>query len=295
MAPDHPLRTFVFIHGFGGQATQWQYQLEHFSRDNRVIGLDLRGHGLSAKPAGRYTMADLQADLVNALDVLGVVGQIVLVGHSFGGAIAAEFAAAYPERVEKLVLIATAGEFELNPVYRALLKLPVSILKTFSPFTRSWLGAPPQVLKPFHDNTLTKWNGWPLLRGLTVPTLIVRGHRDRVFQEPLFEEVTRAIPEADEVNVGSSGHMVMLERRDAVNRAIEHTLEGERHHWREDSERSVDQARELLLTARPWLSHYDEGVPYTIPIPSIPTAPPVTLRGPPVPNANGNYLSKAGG
>jgi long-chain acyl-CoA synthetase len=270
MAPDHPRRTFIFIHGFGGQTTQWQNQLEYFSRDNRVIGLDLRGHGLSAKTAGRYTMAEMQLDLSTALQVLGVIGPIVLVGHSFGGAIAAEFAAAHPERIEALILIATAGEFELNPLYRTLLKLPLSVLRTFSPFTRNWLGAPPQVLKLFHDNTLTKWNGWALLRGLTVPTLVVRGHRDRVFQEPLFEEVTRAIPGAEEVNVGSSGHMVMLERRDAVNRAIERMLAGEQPSWREEEQRSVDETRDLLLTARPWLSHYDEGVPYTIPIPSIP-------------------------
>ncbi len=270
MAPDHPRRTFVFIHGFGGQTTQWQNQLEYFSRDNRVIGLDLRGHGLSDKTAGRYTMAEMQEDLITALQVLAVVGPIVLVGHSFGGAIAAEFAAAYPERVESLVLIATAGEFELNPLYRTLLKLPLSVLRTFSPFTRNWLGAPPQVLKLFHDNTLAKWNGWALLRELTVPTLVVRGHRDRVFQEPLFEEVTRAIPAAEEVNVGSSGHMVMLERRDAVNRAIERVLEGDLPSWREEKQRSADETRDLLLTARPWLAHYDEGVPYTIPIPSIP-------------------------
>ena len=50
ISPDHPQRTFVFIHGFGGQAEQWQYQLQAFSIENRVIALDLRGHGLSDKP-----------------------------------------------------------------------------------------------------------------------------------------------------------------------------------------------------------------------------------------------------
>ena len=43
VSPDHPQRTFVFIHGFGGQAEQWQYQLQKFSIENRVIALDLRG------------------------------------------------------------------------------------------------------------------------------------------------------------------------------------------------------------------------------------------------------------
>ena len=48
ISPDHPQRTFVFIHGFGGQAEQWQYQLQAFSIG--VVALDLRGHGLSNKP-----------------------------------------------------------------------------------------------------------------------------------------------------------------------------------------------------------------------------------------------------
>ena len=46
VSPDHPRRTIVFLHGFGGQAIQWRYQLQKFSRENRVIALDLRGHGV---------------------------------------------------------------------------------------------------------------------------------------------------------------------------------------------------------------------------------------------------------
>ena len=42
ISPEHPPRTFVFLHGFGGHAEQWQYQLQKFSLENRVIALDLR-------------------------------------------------------------------------------------------------------------------------------------------------------------------------------------------------------------------------------------------------------------
>ena len=57
ISPDRPQRTIVFLHGFGGQAVQWRCQLQKFSRDNRVIALDLRGHGRSDKPASGYEMA----------------------------------------------------------------------------------------------------------------------------------------------------------------------------------------------------------------------------------------------
>ena len=74
--------TIVFIHGFGGQAEQWQYQLQKFSLENRVVALDLRGHGLSDKPGRGYNMPQLVDDLGTALILLKVKGKFVLVGHS---------------------------------------------------------------------------------------------------------------------------------------------------------------------------------------------------------------------
>ena len=100
ISPDHPQRIFVFIHGFGGQAEQWHYQLQNFAIENRVIALDMRGHGLSDKPASGYDMPQTLADLETALTLLKVKGQFVLVGHSFGGAIVTEYALKHPERVE---------------------------------------------------------------------------------------------------------------------------------------------------------------------------------------------------
>ncbi len=115
ISPDLPQRTFVFIHGFGGQAEQWHYQLQKFSLENRVIALDLRGHGLSDKPSTGYDMPQLIEDLETALTLLRVKGNFVLVGHSYGGAIATEYAVKHPDKVERLILMATAGEFKLQP------------------------------------------------------------------------------------------------------------------------------------------------------------------------------------
>src|SRR5512135_1918804 len=78
ISPDHPQRTIAFIHGFGGQAEQWHYQMQQFAVENRVIALDLRGHGLSDKPSRGYEMTQIQADLDTALDVLKVSGKVVL-------------------------------------------------------------------------------------------------------------------------------------------------------------------------------------------------------------------------
>jgi long-chain acyl-CoA synthetase len=270
VAPDYPQHTLVFLHGFAGRATQWQYQLKNFSDNNRVIAIDLRGHGRSDKPRSGYSMAQILSDLMAVLDSLGVNEPFVLVGHSFGGAIAAEFVAAHPERVSHLVLIAATGGYRLNLLYRFLLGLPYPVLALFAPFTRKWLGATPQTLKAFYEQDLSSWNGWTLFQRLQVPTLVIHGHTDIVFQQPLFEETARAIPGAEEMDVGASGHMVMLERREAVNRAIDRFIQPEKHAFSQSEIPSAEARRLALLKERPWLPYYDVGVPYTIAIPRIP-------------------------
>ena len=82
VSPDRPQRTFVFLHGFGGQALQWIHQLQKFSLSSRVVALDLRGHGLSDKPSAGYDMPTLLHDIETALDTLRVDGPVVLAGHS---------------------------------------------------------------------------------------------------------------------------------------------------------------------------------------------------------------------
>lgn len=268
--PEHARQTIVFLHGFGGQTTQWVYQLQALSDSNHVVGIDQRGHGQSGKNGTNYHVAVLESDILSVLDALGVTGKIVLVGHSFGGAVAAEFAADHPNRVSQLVLIATAGTFNLNPIYRTLLKLPATTLQALAPFTRQWLGAPPQILKAWYTQALAGWRGWDVFSRLDLPTLVIRGHQDRVFEKPSFEEVARTIPAAQEVDVGASGHMVMLERREAVNRAISRFLETPTRTWRHSDDPAGDIDHPELVGERPWLPYYDRGVPHTIAIPHIP-------------------------
>src|SRR6185436_18740789 len=227
IAPSRPRRTMVFVHGLGGSASQWRYQLQNFSDDSRVLAIDLRGHGQSDGPHTAYDMPSIQVDLAAALKVLGVTEKFVLVGHSFGGAIAMEYAAAHPERVERLVLIAASGEYRLPGRLALALSLPQWMLNlAFLAYAHRFISTAPHALKNMYHNALATWNGWSLMRSLTTPTLVIRGSRDKVLAAKAFEDVVRAIPNAEEVDVGASAHMVMLERREAVNRAIERFVAG---------------------------------------------------------------------
>ena len=273
ISPEHPQRTFVFIHGFGGHAEQWQYQLQKFALENRVIAVDLRGHGLSDKPGTGYDMPQLIEDLETALTLLRVKGKFVLVGHSYGGAIVTEYALKHAERIERLILIATAGEFKLRPLFKFGLSLPAWLLRIIGPFTRKWLFAPPHALKKFNAQNMSQWNGWEKFAALEVPTLVVRGNRDQVFERARFEKVTTSIPGGEEADIGVSGHMVMLERREAVNRAIERFVDvEEQRSWRESSDAGPKKksTRDPFRSRRPWLENYERGVPYTVDVPKIP-------------------------
>ncbi len=270
ISPDYPRRTIVFLHGFGGQAIQWQHQIQKFSRENRIIAFDLRGHANSDKPYSSYSMDEIQADLRAAFDVLMINEPFILIGHSFGGAVASEFTFNHPDKIGKLILVATAGEFKLNPFLRFCLNLPGPLLQSIQPFTRKWLSAPPRVLKSWYQNNLSHWNGWEIFESIEVPTLIIRGHRDYIFESEQFERIAKSIPNSEEIDIGASGHLVMLERHDAVNRVIERSLDGESKSWRESSLTRSGTSRDAIRRDRPWVVHYENGVPYTIGIPRVP-------------------------
>jgi pimeloyl-ACP methyl ester carboxylesterase len=92
----------LFVHGNSGNRTQWAAQQTHLKQ--RSVSFDLRGMGESEPDAaGRYHYRELAGDVGAVADALGLE-RFVLVGHSFGCAVVAEYAARHPERVEKLVL-----------------------------------------------------------------------------------------------------------------------------------------------------------------------------------------------
>ena len=109
----------LFIHGILGSQRQWTHLIDRMHDDHRVIVPDLFGHGESDKPVGDYSLGAHAATLRDLLDRLGIE-RVTLVGHSLGGGIAMEFYYLFPERVERLVLVASGGlGREVNLVLRS--------------------------------------------------------------------------------------------------------------------------------------------------------------------------------
>jgi pimeloyl-ACP methyl ester carboxylesterase len=122
--PERAEKTIVFVHGYAGCAETWEYQANYFARAYRVVVPDLRGHGQSDAPFTEYTMSEMVADINTIAESLVLPSEFVLVGHSFGGSICVEYATAHPERLEKLVLISTAGEYPLPRGASFLTRIP---------------------------------------------------------------------------------------------------------------------------------------------------------------------------
>ena len=96
----------LMLHGFPEFWYSWRHQIKEFSEDYKVVALDLRGYNDSDKPAApsAYAMSELLADVKGAIEALGY-GTCILVAHDWGGAIAWQFAYAYPDMVSKLIVM----------------------------------------------------------------------------------------------------------------------------------------------------------------------------------------------
>src|SRR5262245_30590915 len=100
-------RTVVFVHGLVmDNLSSFYFTLANpVATVAEVILYDLRGHGMTERPASGYTVGGLVADLAALLDELAPGRPVELVSHSFGGVVALAFAVAHPARVARVALI----------------------------------------------------------------------------------------------------------------------------------------------------------------------------------------------
>ncbi len=99
-------RPLILLHGFPQTSFAWRHQVESLSDACAVFAPDTRGFGGSDKPRLLVTRALLARDLVDFMDALGIE-RASLVGHDWGGMIAAKAALEYPQRFERVALLDT--------------------------------------------------------------------------------------------------------------------------------------------------------------------------------------------
>jgi pimeloyl-ACP methyl ester carboxylesterase len=117
IAGDGP--ALLLIHGIGDNSDTWSEVIPRLARTRTVIAPDLLGHGMSDKPRADYSIAAYANGMRDLLSLLEI-DRATLVGHSLGGGVAMQFAYQFPERCERLVLVASGGAGrDVSPLLRA--------------------------------------------------------------------------------------------------------------------------------------------------------------------------------
>jgi pimeloyl-ACP methyl ester carboxylesterase len=235
----------VLLHGFGASLHTWEPWAQALSKDFRVIRFDAPGSGLSAPdPTGDYTDARSLQLLGDLMTQLGI-DRATLVGNSMGGRIAWSFAAAQPQRVDKLVLISPDGfaspgfEYGKAPEVPAMLQLmrvvlPRAVLRmNLKPAYVDPQTLTDPLLDQYHDllrapgareamlqrmRQMVLTDPVPRLKTIQAPTLLLWGEQDAMIPLSNAQDYLQAITGSRLVTLPGVGH---LPQEEAPDRALE--------------------------------------------------------------------------
>ena len=231
----------LFIHGLGSSQLDWEEQVGKFREQFKVITLDLRGHGQSEKPRGKYTMALFAKDVIALMDHLGIE-KTHLVGHSLGGMVAFEIATKKPERLLSLCILNSVPEINIfswstikSYFQRQVLLNTLGMRGMAEIMSRKLFPYPKQrdlrrkLVKRFSKNDKRTYNssllalkGWSVyddLHRISVPVLVVNAEFD---YWPLEEkqEWMEKIPNVTSVVIEDSRHVTNFDQPQAFNEAL---------------------------------------------------------------------------
>ena len=241
----------VLIPGFGNGLWIWFKQREELARRFRVVAFDPRGVARSGGRDEAFTIAELADDVAALLDALGVESAHVL-GASFGGFVAQEFALKYPERTRSLVLACTSsgGGGHVSPPPETLAaiastkglnteeRVRENLLLAFSPeyLAReaeevehiARLRAENPVPEYVYTRQLQAAVGFDAARrvgAIKVPTLVVTGDADVIVPPENSRNLAGAIPGAELRTVRGGSHTFFIERAAEFNRIVTDFIE----------------------------------------------------------------------
>ncbi len=240
----------LLVHGFGGSAYSWRGVMAELESDYLVIAPDLSGFGFTERPHEKtaYTRFAQGELLLGLMDELGLE-RTHLVGHSYGGAIAAALAVRSPERIETLTLLNAAGPAYpqlRRSVFASLRPLTYAFVRTKSirhgniekslkrSFTNDEL-ATEELVGEYQRRLAIEGTGrafWGLtvpmsdpqgmveLRQLTVPTLALWGADDILIPVDFARSEAAEIQDCRFVLIEEAGHMPMEEQPVVVAGAL---------------------------------------------------------------------------
>ncbi len=233
--------TLVLIHGLGSSTRDWELQVPAFANNFRVITLDLRGHGKSAKPPGPYSMAMFTEDTARLIKELGTDPAHIL-GISLGGMVAFQLAIDHPDLVRSLIIVNSTPEMvtrtlkEKTAIWQRLLIVRLMGMRKMGQVLGDrFLPRPDQAelreifIERWAENDKSAYLeamkaviGWSVIEKLgeiSCPALIVGSDGD-YFPTSDKETYTKMIPGAEMVIVKDSLHALPAEKPAEFNKIV---------------------------------------------------------------------------
>ena len=238
----------LLLHGFGASLQAWDDWAPALEKNLRVLRIDIPGFGLSGPAVNQdYSDAADVARVIAVMDQLGVQ-QVIVAGHSMGGRIAWNLAAAHPERVSQLVLLSPDGFPDPNAKSDKTYEVPalLGLLPYSLPQWALRMGgvAPafadnsqltPQMMQRYHDMMLAPGvrtallermrqtrNSDPVsrLQSIKAPTLLLWGEKDAFIPVSNAQDYLKAMPQAKLVTLPDVGHVLHEEAPQASVQAV---------------------------------------------------------------------------
>ncbi|MCL2934032.1 MAG: alpha/beta fold hydrolase [Trichodesmium sp. MAG_R03] len=242
---------FMVHGGPGGDHTSYKPTFSPLSRKLQLVYFDHRGQGRSARgPKESYTLENNVEDMEALRQYLGI-DKIVVIGTSYGGMVALSYAICYPENVQSLIVIATAGsyrflelakvnlaqkgtqeqqaiaqllwdgKFENEGQLKKYFQVMMSMYSiTYKPETpgKSWNRSilSPDAINVAFGGFLRSYNVLDQLHKITAPTLVIAGKHDWICPPELSAEIAAAIPNTDLRIFENSGHLIRVDEPEAL-------------------------------------------------------------------------------
>jgi pimeloyl-ACP methyl ester carboxylesterase len=241
----------LLLHGFDSSLLEFRRLLPRLSQDHRAIAVDLLGFGFSERhPQFPPTPANIKRHLDYFWQTV-IQTPMVVIGVSMGGAAALDFCLSFPERVEKLILIDSAGlasqpfasRLMFPPVDRWLTRFLASpgvrqnISKT-AYYDQRFASPDAQTCASLHlqcpgwsDGLIafTKSGGYGSFRAqlpqLTLPSLVIWGKQDKILGTKAAGQFAQLLPNSQLVWIDPCGHVPHLEQADQTAAAINQFLQ----------------------------------------------------------------------
>ena len=235
----------AFSNSLGTTLAMWDAQAKALSGAFRCLRYDTRGHGRSQVTEPGFSVDDLAEDLAGLLDALGIERAHV-VGLSLGGMTGQALAVLHPNKVDRLVLVATAAYLPPQTLWeeradivrqKGMAAVADNVIKRwFTPHEQASVGAGATLRILVEDIDPNGYANCCMAIGrmdlrsrigaIRAPTLVISGAQDPATPIAMGEEIANLLPGAEFVVIPDAAHLIAVERPEALTAQIERFLGG---------------------------------------------------------------------